>query len=124
MMPVRQDAETEAGLPIYEYRCRKCGAVSEYLEKQGEWHLLPRRCRHCGRRKTKRIVSSFSASVARSTAETLNELKQMGNVNFVPRQAPPSGEAPPPGGCPYENREKEPKEALPNKASPIEVKPG
>lgn len=112
-------------MPIYEYRCRKCGAVSEYLEKQDEWHLLPRKCKQCGRRKTKRIVSPFSSTVARSYAETLNELKQMGNVRFVPRQTTPSGEGPPAGGCPYENVEEERKrEALPNRASPIEVKPG
>lgn len=112
-------------MPIYEYRCSKCGAVSEYLEKQGEWHLFPRRCKQCGRRKTKRIVSSFSASVSRSYADTLNELKQMGNVNFVSRQAPPAAGGPPPGGCPYENLEKDPqKETLPNRASPVEVKPG
>lgn len=88
-------------MPLYEYKCRKCGAVSEYLEKQGEWHLFPRKCKKCGRRRTRRVVSSFSSSVRRSRTETLNELRQMGNVNFVHRPSPPRGHGPPPGGCPY-----------------------
>ena len=112
-------------MPIYEYKCRKCGAVSEYLEKQGEWHLFPRKCKQCGRRKTKRIVSSFSSSVERSRTETLNELKQVGNVQFVPQQTPPWGQGPPPGGCPYENAAKEEsEEARPEKQGPVEVKSG
>ena len=112
-------------MPIYEYECRRCGAVSEYLEKQDEWHLFPRKCKQCGRRKTKRIVSSFFSAVERSRAETLNELKQMGNVQFVPKQAPPWGGGPPPGGCPYENGAKEEnKDTLSDKEGPIDVKSG
>lgn len=88
-------------MPVYEYKCRKCGAVSEYLEKQGEWHLFPRKCKKCGRRRTQKVLSSFSSTVRRSRTETLNDLKQMGNVNFVPRSSPPWGHGPPPGGCPY-----------------------
>ena len=37
----------------------------------------------------------------------MNELKQMGNVQFVPKYTPPWGTGPPPGGCPYEKAEKE-----------------
>jgi putative FmdB family regulatory protein len=89
-------------LPIYEYRCRKCGAVSEYLEKQGEWCLFPRKCKQCGRRRTQKVVSSFSSTVRRSRTETLNELKHFANVNFLPRQPGAGLKGPPPGGCPYE----------------------
>ena len=92
-------------MPIYEYKCRACGAVSEYLEKQGEWHLFPRKCKQCGRRRTKKVVSSFFSSVRRSRTETLNELKQMGNVSFVPRPSGQGIHGPPPGGCPYEPTE-------------------
>ena len=96
--------------------------MSEYLEKQEEWHLFPRKCKQCGRRKTRRIVSTFSSSVQRTQTETLNELKQMGNVQFVPRQAAPRGQGPPPGGCPYEKMAGEEKtEARPDKGPPIEV---
>ncbi len=92
-------------MPIYEYKCRKCGAVSEYLEKPEEWHFFPRKCKSCGRRRTRKVVSTFSSSVRRSQTETLNELKQMGNVTFSPRQASPRPQGPPPGGCPYESDE-------------------
>ena len=112
-------------MPIYEYKCRKCGAVSEYLEKQQAWYLFPRKCKQCGRRKTQRIVSSFSSTVQRTQTETLNELKQMGNVQFVPRQAAPRSQGPPPGGCPYEKMAGEEKtEARPDKEPPIEVNKG
>lgn len=112
-------------MPIHEYKCRKCGAVSEYLEEQGEWHLLPRKCRQCGRRKTTRIVSRFSASVKRSRTETLNELKRMGNVNFVPGKPPAWGRGPPPGGCPYENAaRKGNREDRPHEERPIKAKQG
>jgi putative FmdB family regulatory protein len=94
-------------LPIYEFKCDKCGAVSSFLEKIDEWHWRGRKCAKCGSRKTRKILSKFSSSVERTTTETMNELKQMGNVQFVPRTTPPWGEGPPPGGCPYENAEKE-----------------
>ncbi len=93
-------------MPIYEYKCDKCGAVSSYFEKMDEWHWLKRKCKTCKSRKTHKIFSKFSSSVERTYTDTLNELKQMGNVQFVPRQTPPWGEGPPPGGCPYENAEK------------------
>jgi hypothetical protein len=71
------------------------------------------------------MVSSFSSTVQRTRTETLNELKQMGNVEFVPRQAAPRRQGPPPGGCPYENMAKEEKkEARPGKEPPIEVSKG
>jgi putative FmdB family regulatory protein len=112
-------------LPIYEYECRKCGAVSEYLEKQGEWHLFPRKCRHCGRRRTRKVLSSFSSTVRRSQTETLNELKQMGNVSFVPRQASPGHHGPPPGGCPYDSAEQaESNETRPDKGRPTDANKG
>ena len=112
-------------MPIYEYKCRKCGAVNEYLEKQGDWHLLPRKCKQCGRRKTQRILSPFSSTVQRSHTETLNELKQLGNVQFVPRQTPSWGQGSPPGGCPYESADKEEKrEARQVREPPVEIKSG
>jgi putative FmdB family regulatory protein len=112
-------------LPLHEYQCRKCGFVSEYLEKQGEWHLFPRKCKHCGRRRTKRIVSSFSSNVRRSQTETLNELKQMGPVNFVPRQAPAGSPGPPPGGCPYGGTERAGKtETRPDKGRSTDANQG
>ena len=96
-------------MPIYEYKCAKCGAVTSFFEKLDEHHWLNRKCKKCGSRKTRKIMSSFSSSVARTSTETMNELKQMGNVQFVPKYTPPWGEGPPPGGCPYEKMEQEEK---------------
>jgi len=45
-------------MPIYEYRCESCGAVSEYLvvkENEG-----PIRCRQCGSSRMDRILSASS----------------------------------------------------------------
>ena len=112
-------------MPLYEYKCRKCGSVSEYLEKQGEWHLFPRKCKQCGRRRTKRVLSSFSSNVRRSRTETLNELKQMGNVNFVPGRTPAGAHGPPPGGCPYDGAEQAGKpESLPDRGRPADANKG
>lgn len=96
-------------MPIYEYQCAKCGEVSSYFEKLDEWHWRKRKCRKCGSRKTRKVPSAFASSVERTYTETLNELKQMGNVQFVPKQRPPWGDGPPPGGCPYEKMEQEEK---------------
>ncbi len=94
-------------MPIYEYECKKCGTVSSFYEKVDEWGFWRRKCENCGSRKLKKVLSSFTPSASRSSTETLNELKQMGNVQFVPKHVPPWGTGPPPGGCPYENMEKE-----------------
>ncbi len=102
-------------MPVYEYRCAKCGRVSSFMEKmQPDFKLFGRRkrCQHCGSRKLTKIPSAFASSVQRTQIEMLNELKQMGNVQFVPPPPkPPWGDGPPPGGCPYENAEKAKKEA-------------
>lgn len=45
-------------MPIYEYRCEACGAVSEYLV--GMRDDEPIRCRQCGGSELKRILSSSS----------------------------------------------------------------
>ena len=124
-MTLSSTPRRERLLPLHEYKCRKCGSTSEYLEKQGEWHLFPRKCKQCGRRRTKRVVSSFSTNVRRSRTETLNELKQMGNVNFVPRQAPAGVHGPPPGGCPYNGTgEAEKPDSGPHKGRPTDANKG
>mgnify|MGYP003456511627 CR=1 FL=1 len=48
-------------MPIYEYRCRKCGEVFEKFQKisEGGGHLT---CPYCGGRKPERIISSFCSS--------------------------------------------------------------
>jgi hypothetical protein len=66
-----------------------------------------KKCPHCGSKKLGRVMSGFAAQAARTYTEQLNELKSMGNVQFVPPPPkPPWGDGPPPGGCPYENAAK------------------
>jgi len=48
-------------MPIYEYRCRKCGEVFEKYQKinEGGDHLT---CPSCGKKKPEKVLSSFSSS--------------------------------------------------------------
>jgi len=48
-------------MPIYEYRCRKCGEVFERFQKvnEGGDNLT---CPYCGGRKPEKVLSSFSSS--------------------------------------------------------------
>lgn len=73
------------------------------MEKVNEkrWFFNRRKCSQCGSRKLTRVLSSCSASFARTGAETLNDLSKMAPINFV--QRPPGYGQPPPGGCPYAN---------------------
>lgn len=47
-------------MPIYEYRCRKCGEVFERLMKVNE-RGESLTCPHCGEAKPEKILSSFSS---------------------------------------------------------------
>ena len=49
-------------MPIYEYRCKKCGQVSEFLEETGS--STKHVCQHCGRRAVEQVFSVFSAKVS------------------------------------------------------------
>ena len=92
-------------MPIYEYKCKKCGRTSSYIEKIDEFRILRRKCAHCGSRKTKKVMSGFSTSTRTDMPTMINELKKYGPVNFVPGAPPVQG--PPPGGCPYSSQNEE-----------------
>jgi putative FmdB family regulatory protein len=48
-------------MPIYEYRCRKCGEVFErYMKVNESGESLT--CPYCGEKKPEKILSSFSSS--------------------------------------------------------------
>lgn len=49
-------------MPIYEYRCKKCGQISEFLEEAGssKKHV----CQKCGSRAVEKVFSVFSAKVS------------------------------------------------------------
>ena len=48
-------------MPIYEYRCRRCGKIFEKIQKvnEGGENL---ECPHCGGQKPEKVLSSFSSS--------------------------------------------------------------
>jgi putative FmdB family regulatory protein len=48
----------EEDMPLFEYRCKECGHVTEFLEKAGTKAEHP--CEQCGSKKTDRILSAFA----------------------------------------------------------------
>jgi putative FmdB family regulatory protein len=48
-------------MPLYEYRCEACGAVSEYLVGTGSNE--PIECKQCGGLEMRRILSVSSVNV-------------------------------------------------------------
>ncbi len=48
-------------MPIFEYKCRDCGKISEVLVK-GSGKAKPK-CEHCGSGATEKQLSVFSAAV-------------------------------------------------------------
>lgn len=53
-------------MPIFEYRCRKCGHVTAVLERGGR--RRKHRCEECGSAGTEKILSSFAARSGNSSA--------------------------------------------------------
>ena len=103
-------------MPIYEYRCEDCGKVSSFMEKMFERPRLFRRrkrCKHCRGKHLVKIPSGFGLSVERTQNEMLNEMKSMGNVQFVPQQQAPTPQGPPDGECPYCDAEEEKEDSKP-----------
>ncbi|MCK4752731.1 MAG: zinc ribbon domain-containing protein [Planctomycetes bacterium] len=48
-------------MPIFEYKCVKCGKVSEFLVKNGSEKELV--CSHCGSEKLEKQLSVFSPGI-------------------------------------------------------------
>jgi len=53
-------------MPIYEYRCQKCGQISEILIRS-ESEAARVRCEHCGDSKLERVYLSTIAPVRASS---------------------------------------------------------
>jgi putative FmdB family regulatory protein len=53
-------------MPIYDYRCRKCGAVSEAFLRSPD--AKPARCPSCGSQSLEKLPSAFSV-LGSGTAE-------------------------------------------------------
>ncbi|HBE45127.1 MAG TPA: zinc ribbon domain-containing protein [Deltaproteobacteria bacterium] len=49
-------------MPIYEYRCIRCGSVSEYLVGVGKEDNDIIRCRDCGSNKLEKVISTANLS--------------------------------------------------------------
>jgi putative FmdB family regulatory protein len=96
-------------MPIFEYKCAKCGAVTALLENRKKWNFWRRKCSRCGSKRLKRIFSPFATAKKQSMADLVGEMKRLGPVNFVP-SPPPAMQGPPPGGCPYCQPEKKEKQ--------------
>lgn len=47
-------------MPLYEYRCRKCGHVTEVLEKAGAGGRHT--CEKCGSHSMEKLMSTFGVS--------------------------------------------------------------
>jgi len=48
-------------MPIYEYRCRKCGKLFEKIQKVSEGGASLK-CPYCGGKKPEKVFSRFSSS--------------------------------------------------------------
>lgn len=54
-------------MPIYEYKCGKCGRISEFLESSGR--PADKKCVHCGSDKLEKQFSTFAAGVGKGTSK-------------------------------------------------------
>jgi putative FmdB family regulatory protein len=48
-------------MPIFEYKCGRCGRISEFLETTGDKAV--KRCSHCGSEDLKKQISAFAPRV-------------------------------------------------------------
>ncbi len=53
-------------MPIFEYRCKKCGHVTSFLEKPGS--RQSHGCEKCGSKATEKMFSTFSAKSGASSS--------------------------------------------------------
>lgn len=94
-------------MPIFEYECHNCKTINTVFQKNNKketfwsWSRLFKgyslKCSNCGSKKLSKIFSSFSVETSQSSADMLNNLSKMGQINFVPQNK----KGPPAGGCPY-----------------------
>ena len=55
-------------MPLFEYRCKACGHVTEFLEKADA--KAKHKCEGCGSTKTDRILSGFAVGKGGSSGST------------------------------------------------------
>jgi len=54
-------------MPIYEYKCERCGKITELLENSSG--KVKRSCAHCGSTKLSKRISVFSAGVKKGESK-------------------------------------------------------
>ena len=59
-------------MPLYEYECAQCGAVTEALRRAAEADE-PLACDHCGHPKCSRKHSVFTAGVSSGPADSASQ---------------------------------------------------
>ena len=94
-------------MPTFEYECRDCGAVTEVVEELQGGRIAARKCRACGGRRLKKVMSSFAYHPEITLEDLGVKMPSPQEMEQMQRQAPAQPTGPPPGGCPYENMEKE-----------------
>jgi putative FmdB family regulatory protein len=50
-------------MPIYEYKCSKCGKVNEFLENFSGRQGRGRSCKYCGGKKLEKQMSIFAPQI-------------------------------------------------------------
>lgn len=63
MLPKGKNNRQGVGMPIFEYRCKKCGKNFETLVLQEEIKKL--QCPHCQGEDAEKLLSTFSAGSAK-----------------------------------------------------------
>jgi putative FmdB family regulatory protein len=89
-------------MPVCEYECLECGAITQVAETAGGGRIAARTCAGCGSRRLRRVMSSF----AYHKQVTLEDLgirmpPPSGGAQAIPASEPALATEPPPGGCPY-----------------------
>ncbi len=108
-------------MPIYEYRCKACGALYEKLQSITDSSRPP--CESCGSSDTTRLIS-MSAFHLKGSGWYVTDYKAKNNGSSVPSEKKP-GESKPSESKPSESKpsESKPSEGKPSEGKPSESKP-
>ena len=78
-------------MPIFEYKCQKCGHVMEVLQKSR--NATKQTCTQCGGTDMKKLLSGFAVAQAKPAAPACDSCASPGacNSGFCPGGACPMG---------------------------------
>jgi putative FmdB family regulatory protein len=72
----------EVEMPIFEYKCGKCGRISEFLEPHDS--KKTKVCPHCGSRKLERQISTFVFGVKEGNSKRCEACDDQSCPHFYP----------------------------------------